>query len=281
MITIITDTTSGLTTPRAKELNIPYIPQIIIFGQDSYRDDTEIDTATFLKKLRASAELPKTAAPPPALYTPIFKEEIEKGNSILVITPSSEVSGTVRSATVAAEEFPGADIRIIDTRSIAAGLASVVLQALEWVKQGLDVDTVEANIRNMSSRERMYFVVDTLEYLQKGGRIGGAAALVGSLLQVKPILTFKNGQAEAFETQRTKKRAIARIKEIVEKECPRTEDAWLSVSHCDAEAEAMEMVNDLKQITGIQNIPVYELPPAIVVHVGPKVLEVSYFIKNV
>jgi DegV family protein with EDD domain len=281
MITIITDTTSSLTTKRANDLNIPYLPQIIIFGQDSYRDDTEIDTATFLKKLREFPTLPKTAAPPPALYTPIYKEEIEKGNSIIVITPSSEVSGTARSATVAAEEFPGADIRIIDTRSIAAGLGSVVLQSLEWVKQGLDVDTVEAKIRDMASRERLFFIVDTLEYLQKGGRIGGAAALVGSLLQVKPILTIRNGRAEAVESQRTKKRAIARIKEIVENECPRSDDAWLSVSHCDAEDEAIALANDLKEMTGIQNIPIYELPPAIVVHAGPKVLEVSYFVKHV
>lgn len=280
MITLIADTTSCLTLKRAAELNIPYLPQIIIFGQDSFRDDTELDSATFLKKLRESPVLPKTAAPPPALYTPFYKENIEKGNTIIVIVPSSEVSGTMRSATVAAEEFPGADIRIIDTRTLAAGLGSIVLQAAEWVKQGLDADTIESSIRDMASREHMFFIVDTLEYLQKGGRIGGAQALVGSLLQVKPILTIRNGRAEPFESQRTKKRALARIKEIVQNECPRSEDAWLSVGHIEAEAEAKELVEEFKQMLGIQHIEIYELPPAIIVHAGPKAMEVSYFVKH-
>jgi len=118
MIKIVADTTSGISPEKARELGIAYIPQIIIFGDEAYRDDTEIDNVTFLQKLRSSPVLPKTAAPQPPLYTPIFEEYGKPGNTIIVICPSAEVSGTVRSATVAAQDFPGADIRILDTKTI-------------------------------------------------------------------------------------------------------------------------------------------------------------------
>jgi DegV family protein with EDD domain len=278
MVRIIADTTSSIPIPIAQEQHIAYLPQIIMFGDDSYRDDCEIDTATFLKKLKNSSQLPKTAAPPPALYTPFFKECLATGESAIVIAPSAELSGTVRSATIAAQDFPGADFRVIDTRTVANGLGSIVLQAAEWARQGLDVDSLEAKIRDLASRGRIYFVVDTLEYLYKGGRIGGAQALVGSLLQVKPILTLRNGRAESAETQRTKNRALIRLKEIVLADCPKDNQALLTVGHADAEAEARKLAADFATALGVPSLPIYELPPAIVVHAGPKTLAVSYFV---
>ncbi len=280
MITIVTDTTACLPKAQYPELGIPLLPQIIIFGDKEYRDDTEIDTAGFLEKLRASSVLPKTAAPPPSLYHPIYEKYSANGNTIIVLIPSSDLSGTFRGASVGAETFPNADIRLIDTRSVAGGLGSIVLQAAKWVKQGLSADEVEKNIRNMCKREHVYFLIDTLEFLHKGGRIGGAKALVGSILQVKPILTLKNGKVEAADSQRTKKKAIARLIEMVLEDCPKDESASLSVSHCDALDEAETLKSQLESLLGITNVPIYELPPAIVVHAGPKTLSVSYFIKD-
>jgi len=277
MIHIIADTTSTIPPQKAAELGIAYLPQIIVFQENSYRDDTEIDSTTFLTKLRASNTLPKTAAPPPALYTPIFEALATPENTLIIITPSSEVSGTFRSATVAAQDFPNADIRIIDSRTIASGLASIVIQAVEWVNQGLSADSVEANIRDMCSRNHVYFVVDTLEYLYKGGRIGGAQMLFGSILQVKPILKLQDGKTQPVESQRTQKRAFARLKEIITAECPRSEKAFLTIGQGDALADAQKFAEDLKQILGVKDIPIYELPPAILVHAGPGVLSFSFF----
>ncbi len=279
MITIIADTTCSIPQPELKRLGIPYLPQIIVFGDQQYRDDTEIDTAQFLTKLRASSTLPKTAAPAPALYNPIYKRELDAGNTVIVLTPSGEISGTTRSAIVAAEDFPGADIRIIDTRTVAGGLGSLVLQAYQWAKDGMDADTLEKKVKELASRQKVYFVVDTLDYLYKGGRIGGASALVGSILQVKPILTLKNGRAEAAETQRTKKRALARIVEIVEQECPHNDSGLLTISQCDAEEDAKALASEFSRVTSIKEIPIYEVPPAIVVHAGPKVMAISFFTK--
>lgn len=277
MIHIVADTTSSLPLQTAADLGIPYIPQIIIFGNESFRDDTEIDTATFLHKLKSSSTLPKTAAPPPALYTPIFEELGIAGNTLFVITPSAEVSGTFRSATIAAQDFPNADIRIIDSRTIASGLGSIVVQAAQWAKQNLAPEDVEIKIKDLIQRSKTYFIVDTLEYLHKGGRIGGAQMLLGSILQVKPILGVKDGVVNPVESQRTQKKAFARMKEIVTANCPHVPSACLTMGQGDAESTARQFANDLKAQFGLTELPIYEMPPAILVHSGPGVISVSFF----
>jgi DegV family protein with EDD domain len=280
MIKIFADTTACFSLEKAKALGLVYLPQIIVFGEKTYRDDTELDTAQFISLLKSSASLPKTAAPPPALYEPYLKEYATEGNTVIIICPSGAQSGTVRSATVAAQDFPDADIRVFDSRSIGSGLANMVLKALEWVNEGLDADTVMARLESMSQREDNYFVVDTLEYLHKGGRIGSAQALVGGLLQVKPILTNRGGTAAPVESQRTHKRAMARIKEIVFEKCPPTPDSMLGVMHGDAEEIANSLAEELKTHFGFDKVPVYNLPPAFLVHAGPGVIGISFFNKE-
>jgi DegV family protein with EDD domain len=278
MITIVADTTSGLPRETTTRLGIPLIPQIVMFGEDSYRDDTELDTAAFLQKLKASKELPKTAAPPPALYNPIYEEAKRRGDSVIVIAPSAKVSGTVRAATVAAQDFPGLDVRVVDSLTIAGNLASLVLMAHEWARSGADADTIVNRLNDWIARGRIYFLVNTLEYLQKGGRIGGAKALLGELLQVKPILTIREGQVEPFEQQRTKKRALARLVEVVEEQCPKSAEARLCVMQADAPDAAQALAADLGSRMNLTGLPIYELPPAIVVHGGPGALAVGFFV---
>jgi len=278
MVTIVADTTAGLPRETTTRLGIPLIPQIVVFGEDSYRDDTELDTATFLQKLKASKELPKTAAPAPALYNSIYAEAKQRGESLIVIAPSAKVSGTVRAATVAAQDFPGLDVRVVDSLTIAGNLASLVLMANDWAKSGLDADTIVSRLNDWVARGRIYFLVNTLEYLQKGGRIGGAKALMGELLQVKPILTVREGQVEPFEQQRTKKRALARLVEVVEEQCPKSAQAHLCVMQADALDEARALAADLGSRMNLTGIPIYELPPAIVVHGGPGVIGVGFFV---
>jgi DegV family protein with EDD domain len=278
MIKIVADTLSCLSLEKAKQLGIEYLPQIIEFGdKESYRDDTEIDSATFLKKLRLASVLPHTAAPPPALYAPIYERLVKLGDTVLVICPSAEVSGTVRSAEVAAKDFPGANIRVIDTKSVGSGLGQIVLKAVEWAQQGLAADVIITKVLEMASREKIYFMVDTLEYLQKGGRIGKAQALFGSLLQVKPILSFKNGHTEPVESQRTKRRAMTRLCEIVEGTCPPSAEAHITVMQGDALDDAYFLVDYFKKCLRVPEIPIFFLPPAILVHAGPGAVGVSYF----
>ena len=280
MTIIVADTTCGLPRDLLAQRGIPLIPQVVIFGEDAYHDDKELDTTVFLQKLKASAALPKTAAPEPPLYYPIFKDAQSTGESVIVIAPSAKVSGTVRSAEVAAQEFPGLDVRVIDSLTISCNLGSMVLVADEMAKAGKCTDEIETKIREMIPRGRIFFVVDTLEYLAKGGRIGGAKRLLAELLEIKPILTICDGQVEPFEQQRTKKRAMMRLVEIVEEQCPGKAESYLSALQVEAESEAQAFVAELCSRVPVPDIPIYELPPAIVVHGGPKTMGVGFFVES-
>jgi DegV family protein with EDD domain len=278
MTIIIADTTCSLPRDLLAERGIPLIPQVVIFGEDAYHDDQDLDTAAFLSKLKTSPTLPKTAAPEPPLYYPIFRIAQERGESVIVIAPSARVSGTVRSAETASQQFPDLDVRVIDTLTISCNLGSLVLLADDMAKAGSSADEIETRIRAMIPCGRIFFLVDTLEYLQKGGRIGGAKKLVAELLQIKPILQIAEGQVEPFEQQRTKTRAVARLVEVVEAECPHNAESFLSVMQVEAQDEAAELVEALKARIPAAEIPIYELPPAIVVHGGPKTMGVGFFI---
>ena len=278
MTIIVADTTCSLTREQLAQRGIPLIPQIVMFGDESYHDDKELDTTEFLRKLKASVDLPKTAAPEPPLYFPVFKDAQKKGESVIVIAPSAKVSGTVRSAEVAAQEFPGLDVRVIDTQTISCNLGSLVLVADDLAKSGKPADEIEAKLNEMIPRGRIFFLVDTLEYLAKGGRIGGARKLLAELLEIKPILTIRDGQVEPFEQQRTRRRAISRLVEIVDEQCPISPEARLSVMHVEADVDAWELMTVLKTRFGVADIPIYELPPAIVVHGGPRTMGVGFFV---
>jgi DegV family protein with EDD domain len=280
MVHIITDTTSGLPGETAQRYHIPVIPQVVMFGTASYLDGVEIDSTTFMQRLKTSAELPKTAAPPPELFVEEFQRLVPTGKPILCIHPSAEVSGTVRSATVAARDFSDADIRVIDTRTISSPLATMVTLAAEWAEAGDNADIIEARLRDLIPRCRIYFMVATLEYLARGGRIGGAAALLGSMLQVKPILTFREGQVDQFERERTHKRALARLKQLVLDQIPRDGGGHLSVMHAGVPDEGQALADDLGQQLNLSHIPILDIPPAIVTHGGPGILGVSFFVSQ-
>ncbi len=277
MTKIIADTTCGLPLKELADLGIDVIPQIIIFDEKPYKDDSEIDTPTFLAKLKEAKELPKTAAPPPALYEPLYKKYAEQGESIVIPTPSTNLSGTYRSAEVAAETVPEADVHILDTRTIAGGLGVLVKKAKAWADEGKAPKQIIDDLKEMQKREVVYFLVDTLEFLHKGGRIGNASYLIGSVLQMKPILGLDDGKVDAVEKQRTSAKALARLQELVLEDCPKGPRSYITVSHCGGEQRAQSLADELAVALEIDTIPVYEVPPAIVVHGGPGIISVSFF----
>lgn len=278
MTIIVADTTCGLPRDLLAQRSIPLIPQIVMFGEETFHDDKDLDTATFLQKLKASKSLPKTAAPEPPLYYPIFEKAKKTSESVVIVAPTGKASGTVRSAQTAAQEFPDVDIRVVDTQTISCNLGSLVLVADDMAKAGKSADEIVAKLEYMIPRGRIYFLVDTLEYLAKGGRIGGAKRLLAELLEIKPILQIKDGQVESFEQQRTKKRALARLVEVAVENCKGGESAHLCVLQVEAESEAQVLVAELNSKIDVPQIPIYELPPAIVVHAGPRAMGVGFFV---
>jgi DegV family protein with EDD domain len=277
MVHIITDTTSCLPKAFSIQHQVPVIPQVISFGEESFLEEVDIDIPTFLEKLRHSPILPKTAAPPPELFIKEFRRLVPSGKPILCIHPSADVSGNVRSAQTAALEFPNADIRIIDTRLVASPLGTLVQLAAVWAEQGQSADIIERQVRTMALRCRIYFLVSTLEYLVKGGRIGGAQALIGSLLQIKPILTFRDGKVDQFEKERTMKNAIARLRELVRTQIGQKSEGYLSVMHGGVPQQGKDLADALKAELDLPDIPIYDMPPAIVTHGGPGILGVGFF----
>jgi len=278
MTVIVADTTCGLPRDLLKQRGIPFVPQVVIFGENAYHDDQDIDTPKFLQMLKDSPTLPKTSAPEPIMYYSIFERALERRDSVVVVAPTGKASGTVRSAESAAQEFPGLDVHVVDTLTISCNLGSMVLVADDMAKAGASADEIVARLNDMIPRGRLYFLVDTLEYLAKGGRIGGAKKLLAELLEIKPILQVKDGQVESFEQQRTKKRALARLVEVVTEQCKGGDEAHLCVIQVEAEKEAESLVQELKSKVFVSNIPIYELPPAIVAHAGPKAMGVGYFL---
>jgi DegV family protein with EDD domain len=278
MVKIITDTTAGLSADFARRHDIPIVPQVIHFGDESFMEGIDIDNAGFMRRLRVSKELPKTAAPPPELFIELFQKLVPLGEPILCIHPTAEASGTVRSANMAKAEFPGADIRVLDTRLIGSPLATLVTLAAEWAAAGFDADTIERRLRDMFPRCHLYFLVATLEFLAKGGRIGGASALLGSVLQIKPILALRDGKVDVLERERTQKRAHARLKELVYEKIPRDGSGYLSVMHAAVPEQAQALAGELRAELGLKELPpILDVPPAIVVHGGPGILAVAFF----
>ena len=142
---------------------------------------------------------------------------------------------------------------------------------------GQSADAIETRLRAMIPRGRIFFLVATLEYMARGGRIGGAAALLGGVLQVKPILTLRDGKIDVLEKERTLKRAVARLKELVVEQYPRQSPGYLSVMHAGVPEQGQQLADDLGAQLGLTDIPIYDVPPAIVTHAGPGILGVGFF----
>jgi DegV family protein with EDD domain len=279
MVKIITDTTACLSTDFARKYDIPIIPQVINFGTDSYYEGRDMDAEAFMARLKSSAELPTTAAPPPQLFAEQFQRLAPLGEPILCIHPSAEISGTVRSATVAAADFPDADIRVIDTRLVASPLGTIVQLAAEAAANGADAEAIVALIHDRGRRGRLYFLVSTLDYLARGGRIGGAAALLGSILSIKPILRLQDGRVESYQKERTHARALLRLKELVREESPRDGRGYLSVMYAGNPEEGQALAEELGRDINQPTVPVVAMPPAIVTHGGPGILAAGFFVE--
>lgn len=277
MIKIIADTTCCIPVERLQELGIDFVPQIITFGDKSFRDDFELSTETFLEKLRESKNLPGTAAPPPALYNTIYERILNAGDIALVLAPSAKLSGTFRSATVAAADFNSDRIYIIDTKTVAGNLGTLVLKAKEWAEQGMSISDLIERVQDMAACDQTYFLVPTMEYLHKGGRIGGAAKLIGTLLQIIPILTLRDGGIEVYDKVRSIKQATSNLVELNVSICENNPEAYLTIGQCDSQVLFDKISSRLKDRLELDEIPSFIAPPAIVVHAGPGLVVTSCF----
>ena len=188
------------------------------------------------------------------------------------------MSGTYRSAKCIVAFIDTALGRVLDTHTLGAGLGILVKQAINWANAGDTADEIESKIINLASREKIFFIVNTLEYLHKGGRTGVAQKFLGSMLHIKPILQLQNGIIEPAGSQRTKKKIINLLLTLIDDKCPKNSSSHLSIMHREVEAEAKEFALQVSEITGILDTPIYEIPGAILVYSGPGTLGISFFV---
>ncbi len=207
---IITDSSCDLTAQEAADSGVTVVPLSIRFGPDEYVDRVELSLSDFYSKMATSAVLPETAAPSPGAFEQAFRDAIAAGaNGIVCVNISSGLSATIQSARTAAKSvMEEVDIQIVDSRSITGGLGSQVLEAARAASEGSSTDEIVTMLSDMSERTMVYGALDTLDNLKKGGRIGNAQALLGSMLSIKPVIQIKGGLVEEAAKPRTRRKAF-------------------------------------------------------------------------
>ncbi len=251
------------------------------FGEETFRNSLDMSATEFYAAQAAAADLPKTSAPPIGDFLPVFEQVLgrDPSTTILCIHPSAEVSGTVRSCYPAAQQFPDADIRIFDTRSVSVGLGLIVWEAARMARDGAPIDAILARMAHMRDNLNVYFIVDTLEYLAKGGRIGRASHLMGTLLDIKPILMLCDGVVESHSKARTRKRALAQMHDMAVAGAAHSQPGqrlYMGVAHAVCEDEARAFADGLQSTLHPDLFLFSELGPSIGVHAGPGTLAVSW-----
>ncbi|MFQ6059104.1 MAG: DegV family protein [Anaerolineae bacterium] len=277
MIRIVTDSSVHLLPELIREHDIHVVPLKVIFGQRSYREGVELSNEEFYRLLREAEELPTTTQPAAGEFLEVYSRLAQGDDEIISIHLSSKLSGTVNSAMQAKEMLPQAQITIVDTPWISAALGMIVLEAARAVEAGSAQEQVLARVEELIPRMNIIFVVDTLEYLQKGGRIGGAAALVGTLLRVKPILHLKEARIEPLDRVRTKRAALRRLLELMAERVPPGAPVHVGVLHAQALAEAQELERGVRSRFDCAELFFAEIGPVVGAHVGPGTVGLAFY----
>lgn len=273
-VRIVTDSSSDLTDAEITELGIEVVPLTIRFGDEELEDRTDLTAEAFYARLDAASVLPETAAPAPGRFEAAFRRQAEAGaDAVVCINISSGLSATMQSARNAATALEGElDVRVVDSRSITSGLGTQVLVAAQAARDGATADEVVALVEDLAARTHVLGALDTLDNLKKGGRIGGAQALVGSLLSIKPIIDISSGEVEEAGKARTRRRALEVLRDKVA-EAGAVEH--LCVTHGFA-ADAEQMLQLLAATHPREEIRVGHIGPVIGTHGGPRVMGVTW-----
>lgn len=281
-IALVTDSTCDLPKEALAGLDVVVVPLYVLFGEESYRQDVDLDTDAFYRMLRAAArsgELPRTSQPTSADFVKVYRELLGEGrDTIISIHISSDMSGTVQSATSARkeilEEVEDADIRIVDSRTVSVGLGRLVIEAARLVKDG--PDELVKTLDDLIKRVRVIFYVGTLEYLRKGGRIGTARALLGTLLSLKLILQVKDGLVQPLAKVRKKTKLFRKMVETVMKEtsggCVAGE---IGLAHGDAREDCDALLAEMPEAFR-NRIMRARIGGVVGCHAGPEIVGIAY-----
>ncbi len=276
-VKIVGDTSSCISPEMAQQLDLTIVPLRVNFGTETLRDGEDISPMEFLDRLAKSKLFPTTSQPPAGDFLEVFKKLRTAGHEVLCVLLSNKLSGTVMSANTAKEQLNDEHVHIFDTLNVAAGDSILLLEAARMAQAGKSVDEIMQRLEFMRDKVHLYFVVDTLEYLAKGGRVGNAQAFIGSLLQMKPILKVENGLVEGAERIRTTSKAQARLREIVAEGIAGRSGVQVIVLYTSITDTAQALADEIQTKYHLPEVHVQTISPVVAAHVGPRALGVAFY----
>jgi len=272
----VTDSTSYLPEELRRRHEIQVIPQVLIWGGETLLDGVDIMPTAFYERLKTADVMPTTSQATIGAFKDLFEPHVRAGRPILAVLVSQKLSGTIQSAQSAKELFPGARIEIVNSESAAMAMGFQVLAAARAAEAGKSFDEVLAVAIDAKNHTGVVLVVDTLEFLHRGGRIGGAARLLGTALNLKPILELQDGVIEAVERVRTRSKAQARLLGLLEERINGRPNLRLAVLHAAAEREARQLLDEAARRLKPMETVFSEVSPVVGAHVGPGTLGLAY-----
>jgi len=277
-VAVVTDSTTYLPADLVKKHNISVAPQVLIWGEQTYKDGVEIQSGEFFTRLKTAKVMPTTSQVAVVSFQEIFQNLVSQDYEVLAVLVSSKLSGTVQSA-IQAKELIGAageKVHIVDSQSVAMALGFQAITVARAIEGGASLSEAKTLAEKLHAYTGVFFAVDTLEFLHRGGRIGGAQRFLGTMLNMKPILAIQDGRVEGVERIRTKSKALDRVLEMVTEKCKGKSPVRLATLHANAADEAKALLARAeKELNPTESI-FTEVSPTVGTHAGPGTVGLAF-----
>lgn len=275
-VAIVTDSTAYLPQNILQEYQISVAPQILIWGDETFEDGVDIQPDEFYRRLKNAEIMPSSSQVSIPKFRSIFQNLLDQGKQILAILISAKLSGTIDSAVQAKELLPGAPIEIVDSYTTAMAMGFQVITVARAAQAGATLQECVRLAEEVRNHTGVVFAVDTLEFLHRGGRIGGGSRFLGTALNIKPLLEVTGGRVEALERVRTRKKSLQRLIEILEERLKDKSPIRLATLHANAEQEAVELLEEAsRRLQPVETI-LSTVSPVIGTHAGPGTVGIAY-----
>lgn len=276
-IKIFADSTCDLPSSWIKEHDIGIVPLYVVFGEDSLRDGVDITPVELYAKVEETGSLPKTAAPSPSDFITAFSPVIDQGDDILFLSISSELSSTYQNAIIAAEELPSGRVTVFDSRNLSCGIGLLVMKAVNAANEGASIPQIVDLLNSYTDQVESEFVIDTLDYLYKGGRCSGMQNVIGSLLKIRPVIKVDKGSmTPAYKVRGKKEKALEQMLNNALDRVQDMDNDLIIVVHTMAESEALMLQKTLQEKTSARQVSISTAGCVICSHCGPHTVGLMY-----
>jgi DegV family protein with EDD domain len=275
-VAVVTDSTAYIPEELVRSHQITVVPQVLIWGDQTFKDGVDIRPDEFYQRLKKATVMPSTSQATIGSFKTVFENLHSQGKQILAVVLAASLSGTMDSAIQARKELPEACIELVDSNTAAMALGFIALQAARAAQQGASLEECKRIAQEGVNHVGVFFAVDTLEFLHRGGRIGGGTRFLGTALNIKPILELKNGRVEAVERVRTRKKSLTRLIELVEERVKGKSPIRLAVLHANVADEAQELLEQAQARLGADEKIFSSVSPVVGTHAGPGTIGLAY-----